>query len=57
VAAVVFGVVAALAVGAFLAKFTGRPVSLSAGRQLLFSAVPAAITYAIGSAVGVTGIG
>ncbi|HEV3496509.1 MAG TPA: VIT1/CCC1 transporter family protein [Actinomycetes bacterium] len=57
VAAVVLGVVAALAVGAFLAKFTGRPVGLSAGRQLLFSAVPAAITYAIGSAVGVSGIG
>jgi vacuolar iron transporter family protein len=57
VAAIVLGVVAALAVGAFLAKFTGRPVGRSAGRQLLFSAVPAAITYAIGSAVGVSGIG
>jgi vacuolar iron transporter family protein len=57
VAAVVLGVVAALAVGAFLAKFTGRPMGRSAGRQLLFSAVPAAITYAIGSAVGVSGIG
>jgi len=56
-AAVVLGVLAALAVGAFLARFTGRPMGRSAGRQLLFSAVPAAITYAIGSAVGVTGIG
>ncbi|HJV08499.1 MAG TPA: VIT1/CCC1 transporter family protein [Acidimicrobiales bacterium] len=57
VAAIVLGVVAALAVGAFLAKFTGRPMGRSASRQLLFSAVPAAITYAIGSAVGVSGIG
>jgi vacuolar iron transporter family protein len=57
VAAIVLGVIAALAVGAALAKFTGRPMGRSAGRQLLFSAVPAAITYAIGSAVGVSGIG
>jgi VIT1/CCC1 family predicted Fe2+/Mn2+ transporter len=57
VAAVVLGVIAALAVGAALAKFTGRPMGRSAGRQLLFSAVPAAITYAIGSAVGVSGLG
>jgi VIT1/CCC1 family predicted Fe2+/Mn2+ transporter len=57
VVAVVLGVIAALAVGAALAKFTGRPMGRSAGRQLLFSAVPAAITYAIGSAVGVSGIG
>ena len=57
VVAVVLGVIAALAVGAALARFTGRPLGRSAGRQLLFSAVPAAITYAIGSAVGVSGIG
>jgi vacuolar iron transporter family protein len=57
VAAVVLGVIAALAVGAFLARFTGRPMRISAGRQLLFSAVPAIITYAIGSTVGVSGIG
>jgi vacuolar iron transporter family protein len=57
VVAVVLGVLAALGVGAALAKFTGRPMGRSAGRQLLFSAVPAAITYAIGSAVGVSGLG
>ncbi len=57
VAAIVLGVVAALFVGAALARFTGRPIGRSAGRQLLFSAVPAAVTYAIGSAVGVSGIG
>jgi VIT1/CCC1 family predicted Fe2+/Mn2+ transporter len=57
VAAIVLGVIAALAVGAALAKFTGRPMGRSAGRQLLFSAVPAVVTYVIGSAVGVSGIG
>ncbi len=57
VTAIVFGVIAALAVGAFLARFTGRPVWRSAARQLLFSAVPAAATYALGAAVGVSGIG
>jgi VIT1/CCC1 family predicted Fe2+/Mn2+ transporter len=57
VAAVVLGVIAALAVGAFLARFTGRPVARSAARQLVFSAVPAAATYALGAAVGVTGVG
>ncbi|MGI8984096.1 MAG: VIT1/CCC1 transporter family protein [Acidimicrobiales bacterium] len=57
VTAIVLSVVAALAVGAALARFTGRPLARSAGRQLVFSAVPAALTYAIGSAVGVSGIG
>ena len=57
VAAVVLGVVAALTVGALLARFTGRSVGLSAARQLVFSAIPAAITFGIGSAVGVSGIG
>lgn len=57
VAAIVLGVFAALFVGAALARFTGRPMGRSAGRQLLFSAVPAMVTYAIGSAVGVSGIG
>ncbi len=57
VAAVVLGIVAALTVGALLARFTGRPMGLSAARQLLFSAVPAALTFGIGAAVGVGGIG
>jgi len=56
-AAIVLGVIAALAVGTALAKFTGRPMGRSAARQLLFSAVPAILTYGIGSAVGVSGIG
>jgi VIT1/CCC1 family predicted Fe2+/Mn2+ transporter len=57
VTAIVLGLTAALAVGAFLARFTGRPVWRSAARQLLFSAVPAAATFALGAAVGVSGIG
>ena len=56
VASIVLGVVAALAVGAALAGFTGRPVARSALRQLMWSAVPAALTYGIGSVVGV-GVG
>jgi len=56
VSAVVLGVIAALTVGALLARFTGRPMGRSAARQLLFSAVPAAATFALGAAVGVSGI-
>ena len=43
----------ALAVGAALARFTGRSAPRSAVRQLLFAAAPAAATYAIGAVVGV----
>ncbi len=57
VAAIIAGVIAALTVGALLARFTGRPMARSAARQLLFSAIPAAATYALGAAVGVGGIG
>ena len=56
VASIVLGVLAALAVGAALARFTGRPVAPSAFRQLALSAIPAAITYALGSAAGVSGL-
>ena len=57
VVAVVMGVVAALTVGAALAKFTGRSTLRSSLRQLFFTAVPAVLTYALGAAVGVSGIG
>lgn len=56
VTAIVTGVIAACTVGALLARFTGRSMVRSAARQLLFSAVPAAATYALGAAVGVTGV-
>jgi VIT1/CCC1 family predicted Fe2+/Mn2+ transporter len=57
VAAVILGIAAALAVGSLLARFTGRPTYKSAARQLAFTAVPAAITFALGAAVGVSGLG
>lgn len=50
---ITLGALAALAVGAALARFTGRSASRSALRQLLWAAVPAAITYGVGALVGV----
>lgn len=49
------GGVAALAVGAGLAHFTERRWWRSALRQLLFTAVPAAITFGIGQGIGAPG--
>jgi len=56
VTAIILGIVASLAVGYALARFTGRSAVRSASRQLLFTAVPAVITYALGAAVGVSGL-
>ena len=53
VASVILGAIGALAVGAALARFTGRSVVWSAGRQLLLTGAAAAITWGVGSAVGV----
>jgi VIT1/CCC1 family predicted Fe2+/Mn2+ transporter len=53
IASIVLGAITAVVVGALLAGFTGRPVARTALRQLLFSAVPAAITFALGAIVGV----
>jgi VIT1/CCC1 family predicted Fe2+/Mn2+ transporter len=55
-ASIVLGALAALSVGAALARFTGRSLHRSALRQLLLAAIPAAITYVLGSLVGV-GVG
>lgn len=57
VMAVVLTGVAALAVGVLVATFTGRSKLRTALRQLLLTAVPAAVTYAIGTAVGVGVVG
>lgn len=46
-------VVMAVVVGIITARLTLRPVVRVAGRQLAFTVVPAAITFAIGSAVGI----
>lgn len=56
VASVVLGALAAIAVGALLAQFTGRSKLLSAARQLTVAAGAAAVTYAVGVAVGVNGV-
>jgi VIT1/CCC1 family predicted Fe2+/Mn2+ transporter len=48
-----FTAVAALAVGAALARFTGRPRLHSAARQLVIAAVAAGVTFGVGKLVGV----
>jgi VIT1/CCC1 family predicted Fe2+/Mn2+ transporter len=53
VVSVAMAMVAALGVGAALARYTGRAVVPSALRQLVLSAVPAAVTYVLGSVLGV----
>jgi VIT1/CCC1 family predicted Fe2+/Mn2+ transporter len=53
VASLVVGALAAVLVGAALARFTGRPVLRLALRQLLFAVVPATLTFALGNAIGV----
>jgi len=42
-----------LAAGALSSRFTPRPWWFAGLRQLLFGAVAAGVTYAIGSAIGV----
>jgi VIT1/CCC1 family predicted Fe2+/Mn2+ transporter len=49
--------VSALVVGAFLALFTGRDWWFSALRQLVICAAAGAVTYGVGSAIGVSGVG
>ena len=52
-ASVILAVLGAAVVGAALSQFTGRPWSWSVGRQVLIVVGAAAITYTIGSLVGV----
>jgi vacuolar iron transporter family protein len=54
VASVILGSLAALTVGAALARFTGRSVVRSALRQLLLSAAAGAIAWGVGVAFGVS---
>jgi len=56
VVAIVLAVLSAIAVGTLLARFTGRSALRSGARQLFYTAVPAVLTFALGSAVGVSGI-
>ena len=52
VLSVVLSALAALVVGAVLARFTERPVVTSALRQLAVTAVAAAVTFGVGRAIG-----
>jgi VIT1/CCC1 family predicted Fe2+/Mn2+ transporter len=54
VASLALAAVVAVAVGVITARYTDRSKLLTVARQLVFTMVPAAITFAIGSAVGVT---
>jgi VIT1/CCC1 family predicted Fe2+/Mn2+ transporter len=55
VTSLVLAVVAATIVGVIVSRFTERHRGATVLRQIAFTAVPAAITYAIGSALGVSG--
>lgn len=56
VASVALALLAAVLVGIAIARFTDRPFLRTATRQILFTSVPAVLTFAVGSAVGVSGI-
>jgi VIT1/CCC1 family predicted Fe2+/Mn2+ transporter len=53
VASVVLGLAACAVVGALLARFTGRSVLFSAGRQVLIATIAGAVTFFVGNLVGV----
>ncbi len=52
-ASLVLAVALAVAVGGAIGRFTGRPPLRTVARQVVFTLVPAALTYAIGALVGV----
>jgi VIT1/CCC1 family predicted Fe2+/Mn2+ transporter len=56
-AAVAIAGVSALVVGGLLSIFTGRDWWFSALRQLLICAAAGALTFGLGSAIGVSGVG
>ena len=53
VTSLVLGIVAACVVGALIGRSTGRSPLRTVARQLLFTLVPAGITFLIGNALGV----
>lgn len=53
VTAIVLAIVGMLVVGGLVGRVSGRGVAFSAGRQLLWGVGAAAVTYAVGSVVGV----
>ncbi len=53
VASLAAALVCAVVIGVVIARYTERPTVRAVVRQVLFTAVPAAITWLIGSAVGI----
>lgn len=56
VASIVVAAIAAIAVGIALAVFTGRSKTRAAFRQLVVAALAAAVTFGIGTLIGVSGV-
>ena len=56
IASVFIGALAAVGIGLALAAFTGRSAARSAVRQLAIAAAAASVTFAVGNAVGVSGL-
>jgi VIT1/CCC1 family predicted Fe2+/Mn2+ transporter len=52
-ASVLLGAIAALAIGAIIGVISERPIWFTALRQLLVGAVAGAVTYGVGSLLGV----
>ena len=53
VTSLVLGILAACLVGALIGRSTGRPPLRTVSRQLLFTLVPAGVTFVIGNVLGV----
>lgn len=53
-ASLIVALLAAVVIGVVIARFTERPAWRVAARQVAFTAVPAALTYSIGTLVGVS---
>jgi VIT1/CCC1 family predicted Fe2+/Mn2+ transporter len=53
VGSIILGLVASAVVGTLLARFTGRSVLFSAGRQIAIAVFAAGITFLVGNLVGV----
>jgi VIT1/CCC1 family predicted Fe2+/Mn2+ transporter len=54
IASVIIGAIAALALGAAIGAMSGRSVLSTALRQLAVAAIAAAVTYGVGSLLGVS---
>ncbi len=54
IASVIIGAIAALALGAAIGFMSGRSVLRTALRQLAVAAIAAAVTYGVGSLLGVS---